>query len=132
MFLKRINDKSQGIIVLILFFILLCVVVWPYLSFFVCFWWDNTTITFQNNSGSLIDINSRIVDVEQDGFEWKYESEIANGDKNTLEVDIGIKRIEYTINQVKGEIDFDMWSGDDVILVINSDKTIEKQYKHRH
>lgn len=90
---------------------------------------DDTTITFQNNSGALIQINAQIIEVEQDDFEWKYESEIKNGNKDTLEVVSGIKYIKYTIDQTEGEIEFDMWSGEDVILVINNNKKIETDYK---
>ena len=86
---------------------------------------DDTTITFQNNSGKLIQINATIVEVEQDDSEWKYESEIKNGDKDTLEVVSGIKYIKYTVDQTEGEIEFDMWNGENVTLVINSNKKFE-------
>jgi len=103
----------------------LAVVTLPYWSFFTSSLFYETTITFQNNSGKLIQINAKIIEVEQDDFEWKYESEIKNGDKDTIIVDPGIKCIKYTIDQTKGEIEFDMWNGEDVTLIINSNKKIE-------
>ncbi len=121
--------KKFIIITLILTFIILAAVTLPYWSFYISSLFDNTTITFQNNSGKLIQIKAKIIEVEQDDYEWKYESEIKNGDKDTLEVVSGIKYIKYTIDQTEGEIEFDMWNGEDVTLVINSNKKIETNYK---
>ena len=122
------TGKEYVVIALAVPFIILAVVTSPCWYYSIYSLFDDTTITFQNNSGNPIQLKAKIVEVEQDGFEWEYKSQIKTAEKDTLGVAQGIKRIEYTVDQTEGEIEFDMWRGEDVTLVIDANNEIQTDY----
>ena len=122
------SGKKIGIIILLI--LLLPLLAWVG-SIFVFMYFDDTTITFQNDLEEEVNLSMTIVEVESYGIENDYDFTLGKGEKHLLEVIGGIKRIKYKINQTEGVIEFDMWNGEEVLLKITPDHTLEQFFENR-
>ena len=87
-----------------------------------------TTITFRNDSGGLCDIRATIGHLGRDTQDRAIHFRLSVGGSETVEVEDGVKQVRYTVEDREGEIIFDMWHGEHVVLALDSDRALKQVF----
>jgi hypothetical protein len=103
-----------------------CVAALPYASSVTWGLFDDTVVTIRNDSGQNCSFWATVVDVERGEGESDHRYTLPAGGSATIEVQHGIKRIDYIVNGNEGTISFDMRHGQEVVLAINRDETLRR------
>ena len=108
-----------------------CVAALSYASLMIWGLFDDTTVTFRNDSGKPCTVSATVVDVERGESRSEHRHTLPASGTATIEVQHGIKKIEYAVDGKEGTISFDMWHGEDVVLAIDREKTLERVWDRR-